>query len=69
MRALAQRLVVAGEKRWHQEGNGPVTGGRNDKETDLARIVLNHMSSEYRHDVKRMLELRGSPVPSVMEIE
>ena len=46
------------------------------KAPKLVRIVLNHLSSEYRHDVNRMLdihkvqlEVRGQPVPSELEIE
>ena len=46
------------------------------KEPKLVRIVLNHLSSEYRHDVNRMLDIhkvqlqfKGKEVPSGMEIE
>ena len=46
------------------------------QEPKLVRIVLNHLSSDYRHDVNRMLDihkvqlqLQGSKVPEGTEIE
>jgi len=50
-------------KRWHHEGNAPGIGGRDEKEIELARIELNHVSSEYRHDVKKDVRIEGYSSP------